>query len=242
METNFAVVNKYLGGGVVQAISARELHTFLESKQDFSTWVKKRLEDCCALEEQDYTRVHKKMEANNANVIEYFVSLDMAQHLAMIERNARGFAARQWFIDYVKHTRAQMVAIPQDLPSALRLAAAEAEKRQLLESELAVVAPKAEALDRISQADGDLCITDAAKTLGMKRTELFDWLSSHEWIYKRPNGSAWIAHQPKLNSGYLRHIERRYNNGEGGFNVTTQVVVTPKGLARLAQLHLKEVA
>ena len=65
METNFAVVNKYLGGGVVQAISARELHTFLESKQDFSTWVKKRLDDCCALEEQDYTRVHKKMEANN---------------------------------------------------------------------------------------------------------------------------------------------------------------------------------
>ena len=50
METNFAVVNKYLGGGVVQAISARELHTFLESKQDFSTWVKKRLDDCCALE------------------------------------------------------------------------------------------------------------------------------------------------------------------------------------------------
>ena len=122
METNFAVVIKYPGGGVVQAISARELHTFLESKQDFSTWVKKRLDDCCALEEQDYTRVHKKMEANNANVIEYFVSLDMAQHLAMMERNARGFEARQWFIDYVKHSRTQMIAIPQDLPSALRLA------------------------------------------------------------------------------------------------------------------------
>ena len=29
----------------VDTVNARELHLFLESKQDFSTWIKKRIKD-----------------------------------------------------------------------------------------------------------------------------------------------------------------------------------------------------
>ena len=45
--------------------NARELHSFLESKQDFSTWIKKRIKDYGFLENQDYILLHKKMERKN---------------------------------------------------------------------------------------------------------------------------------------------------------------------------------
>ena len=33
-----------INGNAVETVSARELHAFLESKQDFSTWIKNRIE------------------------------------------------------------------------------------------------------------------------------------------------------------------------------------------------------
>lgn len=43
-----------IGTKAVNAINARELHERLHSKQDFSTWIKKRLEACYAKEGEDY--------------------------------------------------------------------------------------------------------------------------------------------------------------------------------------------
>ena len=39
---------------------------------------------------QDFVRFHKKMEANNATLIGYYITLDMAKQLAMVERNETG--------------------------------------------------------------------------------------------------------------------------------------------------------
>jgi phage anti-repressor protein len=50
----------------VDTVNARELHNFLESKQDFSTWIKSRIEKYGFDEGQDFIRVdatpQKKME------------------------------------------------------------------------------------------------------------------------------------------------------------------------------------
>ena len=37
-----------------QAVNARELHQFLESKQDFSTWIKSRIKKYDFVENQDF--------------------------------------------------------------------------------------------------------------------------------------------------------------------------------------------
>ena len=42
------------------------------------------------IQETPYVRSHKKMEANNATMIEYFVSVGMAKELAMVENNEQG--------------------------------------------------------------------------------------------------------------------------------------------------------
>jgi anti-repressor protein len=82
----------------IQTINARNLWQWLESKQDFSTWIKSRIDQYDFEENVDYVRFHKKMEANNASMIDYHLSLDMAKELAMVERNEQGKAARKYFI------------------------------------------------------------------------------------------------------------------------------------------------
>lgn len=45
-----------------RAVSARELHNFLGSKQDFSTWIKNRIEKYGFTENVDYQPFHKFVE------------------------------------------------------------------------------------------------------------------------------------------------------------------------------------
>ncbi|MTW19444.1 phage antirepressor Ant, partial [Rhodoplanes serenus] len=59
-------------------------------------------------------------------------------------------------------------------PAALRgLLLTYSEKVIALEGEVAELRPQADALDRIAQSDGSLCITDAAKTLQVRPKDLF---------------------------------------------------------------------
>jgi len=90
-----------------QAVSARELWAWLESKQDFSTWVKKRIEEVDAIENTDYYLLHKKMEqvSGAKYLTEYVVTLDIAKEMAMLERNDKGKVARRYFIEAEKRYR-----------------------------------------------------------------------------------------------------------------------------------------
>lgn len=94
-------------------------------------------------------------------------------------------------------------AIPSTLPEALRLAADLAEQKAHIEARLALAAPKAEALDRIADADGTMNPTVAAKALQVQPKRLFDFLREHHWIYRRPGGSGNVAYQDKIQAGFF---------------------------------------
>ena len=98
MNELIALNQSAINGELQQTVNARELHAFLESKQDFSTWIKNRIEQYDFVENQDFIKLHKKMEANNATMIEYYITLDMAKELAMVENNEKGREVRQYFI------------------------------------------------------------------------------------------------------------------------------------------------
>ncbi|MBR0128797.1 MAG: antA/AntB antirepressor family protein, partial [Neisseriaceae bacterium] len=72
--------------------NARELHEFLKSKQDFSTWIKNRIKKYGFLENQDFCSFDNfvKRETGGSVRIEYHITLDMAKELAMVENNAMG--------------------------------------------------------------------------------------------------------------------------------------------------------
>ena len=113
----------------VETVSARELHAFLESKQDFSTWIKNRIEKYGFVENVDYTLFHKKMEqvSGAKHLIEYFVSIGMAKELAMVENNDKGKQARKYFIECERKLtmhydqRYQMVGKAEDATRAALL-------------------------------------------------------------------------------------------------------------------------
>ena len=81
-----------------KVVNGRELYRVLQSRQDFSTWVKIRLKECDAVRGVDYDRLHEKMEANNATMIEYIIKLATAKEMAMLERNKKGKEVRRYFI------------------------------------------------------------------------------------------------------------------------------------------------
>lgn len=94
--------------------------------------------------------------------------------------------------------------------------------------------PKAEALDRLADATGLLCITDAAKALKVPPRRLFAWLEAHHWIYRRGEAGHWVAFGTRLNSGVLEHKGHTVQVRGRPDKWVEQVMVTPKGLARLA--------
>ena len=77
-----------------RAVSARELHLFLEVRRDFSTWIKSRIEEYGFIENQDYSLLPEMGEQTGEqtgrgghNKIEYALTLDMAKELFELIRN-----------------------------------------------------------------------------------------------------------------------------------------------------------
>lgn len=86
---------------------ARELHAFLESKKDFSSWIKGKISKYGFVENQDYTLLTQKGEQTRGghNAIDYALTLDTAKELCMLEGNAKGKEARKFFIAAEKKLR-----------------------------------------------------------------------------------------------------------------------------------------
>lgn len=122
-------------------------------------------------------------------------------------------------------------------PGALRgLLLTYSEKALELERQVKELLPSQEALQRIAEADGSLCITDAAKALQMRPKDLFEWLRQNGWIYRRPGAAHDLGYQSKTAAGLLEHKITTVLRADGSEKVTEQVRVTPKGLTKLAAL------
>lgn len=237
MNALIPVVPANIGGQSIPAVDARELHSFLQVGKDFTNWIKDRIEQYGFYEGQDYllAKIGEQLPSGTKYRSEYTLSLDMAKELSMVERNDRGKQARQYFIDCERRAKAAP-AIPQSLPEALRLAADLAEQNAAQAALIHEQAPKVAALHRLSGADGAVCITTAAKDLQIRPKDLFQWLQANEWIYRRPGGSGWLAYQHRLQQGVLTHKVTTVHRGDGTEKQTEQVLVTPKGLVRLAEV------
>ena len=168
-----------------QTVNARELHAFLEVKSRFNDWVKNRINECRFIENQDFVTLTKNLVSGGQQT-EYFLTLDAAKHFAMLERNERGFEARQYFIDCEKQLQA-VPQIPQTLSEALRLAADLADEKAALLEEQQRNAPKVAFAEAVSNANDTILIRDLAKMLkqngiDMGEKRLFAWLRTNGYL------------------------------------------------------------
>lgn len=133
------------------------------------------------------------------------------------------------------NARDPMVALND--PATMRgLLLTYSEKMIALEGQVSELAPKAEALDKIATADGSFCATDAAKNLQVRPKDLFAYLRSHGWTYRRPGTDHDLAYQSKLTQGLMEHKVTTVYRSDGTEKITTQARVTSKGMTVLAKV------
>lgn len=100
------IQEKNIDGHLVQSVNARDLHIGLENKKMFSPWIKARIKKYGFIEGEDFVvlldQPVKQKGSGGHNKTEYFLSLDMAKEIAMVEATAKGRMMRKYFIDCEK--------------------------------------------------------------------------------------------------------------------------------------------
>lgn len=87
-----------------QTVSARELHKQVGSTERFSTWFERQLQ-YGFVEKEDYTSVKILTEVQNnggvqqRELTDHKLSVDMAKHICMVQRNEKAKQIRQYLID-----------------------------------------------------------------------------------------------------------------------------------------------
>ena len=117
MITNLNTNPEMFGNIDAEVVLARQVHEQLQSQADYSTWFKERIAQAFLVKGEDYWEFsHIKPTSANigaTKVIEHFVTLDTAKHLAMLERTETGRKVRAYFIERDKQLRQLIMAPPQ---------------------------------------------------------------------------------------------------------------------------------
>lgn len=187
--TELIKISEYNGK---RAVNARELHQFLESKQDFSNWIKNRIEKYGFVENQDF-EVFDKFIGNPQGgrpSIEYAISVDMAKELSMVENNEKGRLARKYFIECERIAREGALAsyqIEDPIKRAERWIEEQREKQALV-AKNQELQPKAQYFDELVERSLLTGFRDTAKEIGIKQSEFINLLIDKGYIYRTPKG------------------------------------------------------
>jgi prophage antirepressor-like protein len=161
--------------------------------------------------------------------------------LIMVSRKPDAKRFRKWVtsevIPAIRRDGGYMVAKADETPEELALRAlkvlhATVERQK---AQLEVALPKAEALDRIATADGALSVTEAAKALQVRPKDLFSYMQSHHWAYRKSGSGTWLGKAYRSNSGDVTHKVATIKNPDGTDRIVDQLKITPQGLAKLAK-------
>ncbi|EAK5737079.1 phage antirepressor Ant [Campylobacter coli] len=90
-------------GAEINSANAREIFQFLNSEQEYSNWIKNRISHYNFIENQDY--IIELVYTKGRPRKEYYVTLDMAKELCMVENNEKGRQARCYFIECEKRLK-----------------------------------------------------------------------------------------------------------------------------------------
>ncbi|HDZ5268532.1 TPA: antA/AntB antirepressor family protein [Campylobacter jejuni] len=83
--------------------NVENLFCYLEVNSKFADWIKNRINQYDFIENQDY--IIKEVFTGRRPRKEYYVTLDMAKELCMVENNEKGRQARRYFIECEKRLK-----------------------------------------------------------------------------------------------------------------------------------------
>ena len=206
----------------VQAVMGRELHKFLEVRDNYTDWMKRMIAYGFSAG-QDFSEISDKPKGAGRPRIDHIVSLDMAKEISMIQRTDKGKQARQYFIECERKAKQPAVNATELTRLELIEIAMNAETERLaLEAKNKELEPKADAYDDFMDATGKYNIGTVAKMFGRGQNWLFRELR---------NAGVLISKGAMKNTPYSQYMkyfevkahEYERKNGEMGCSYTTYV-------------------
>ena len=221
-----------------QAVSARDLHKFLEITERFSSWFERMLQ-YGFVENQDFTSAKSFTLVNNGaqrEIDDYALTLDCAKEISMIQRSKKGKEAREYFIECEKQLRSGKFALPTTYKEALQSLLIEVEAKERLQAqnelqakELEKQAPKVAYYDEVLTSQSTYNANQIAKELGMSAVTLNKKL--HELKVQYKQGGQWLLYYPHQNKGYTKTVTYTYTDSKGETCTNSSTVWTEKGRA-----------
>lgn len=102
-----------IAGKTVQTANARELHTFLAVKKDFSDWIKAQIKRAMLVENVDFVVLPQKGEnlSGGRPALEYHLTIEAGKHIAMLSGTSKGRKVREYFLECERQAKEAAVAL-----------------------------------------------------------------------------------------------------------------------------------
>ena len=224
------------------AVSARDLHEFLEVETDFRHWFPRMCEYGFS-EGQDFNAVKNdrvQMEGSRMvtrTVDDAILTIDMAKEICMLQRNEKGKIARQYFIKLEKDWNSPEKVMARALQIAEK-------KIKNLEAKAEADKPKVLFADAVSAAHTSVLVGDLAKLLRQNGVEigqnrLFSFLREKGYLCSQ--GERYnLPTQRSMDRGWFQVKETTINQPNGSVRITRTVKVTGKGQQYFINLFLAD--
>lgn len=207
------------------AVSARDLHDFLEVKTAYKDWFPRMCEYGFTEGEDFCSFLSESTGGRPAQ--DAILTIDMAKELCMIQRNEKGKLARQYFIQIEKDWNS-----PEKIMArALQIAK---DKIMRLETKVEEDKPKVLFADAVSASHTSILVGELAKLLRQNgadigQNRLFSWLRDNGYLIRRGGTDYNMPTQRSMEMGLFDIKETAITRSDGSITISKTVKVTGKG-------------
>jgi phage regulator Rha-like protein len=129
----------------------------------------------------------------------------------------------------------------RNLPQLQNIALQLIEVNKEQSDQIAAMAPKVEAMALLEASEGSVGPRLVSKMLNVPERKFTAWLQANHWAFRQNGVGPLQAYVDKRNAGYLEHRPHTYrDHGTGEDKTIAQLLITPKGLAKLASVFAQD--
>lgn len=221
------------------AVSARELHEFLEVETEYRHWFPRMCEYgfTQGVDFNPFKNDRVRFEGNRTvtrTVDDAAITIDMAKEICMLQRTEKGKQARQFFLQLERDwnspekVMARAIAIAQktieNQDRQIRLLTEQNEQQMQL---IADYEPKIQYVDKILSSTGTMATSQIAADYNMSAQRLNKILHK-AGIQHNVNGQ-WILYRDKMGMGYTKSITIPIVRSDGRSDTKMHTHWTQKG-------------
>ena len=218
------------------AVSARDLHDFLEVKTAYKDWFPRMCEYGFTEGEDFCSFLSESTGGRPAQ--DAVLTIDMAKELCMIQLNEKGKQARQYFLQIEKNWNSPEKVMAR----ALQIAG---DKLKRLENKVEADVPKVLFADAVSASKTSILVGELAKLLKQNGVDigqhrLFRWMRENGYLIRRNGTDFNMPTQKSMDLGLFTVKETAITHSDGTVTVSKTTKVTGKGQQYFIQKFLGE--